>query len=70
MKIYHYPKCGKSREGMAILKSHTNDFETKLYMKEGLRKEEIEEELEFKTSKPLEDELYEIKDTLKKLNNE
>ncbi len=34
------------------------------------RKEEIEEELEFKTNKPLEDELYEIKDTLKKLNNE
>jgi len=34
------------------------------------RKEEIEEELEFKSSKLLEDELYEIKDTLKKLKNE
>ena len=46
MKIYHYPKCGKSREGMAILRSYTNEFETKLYMKEGLRKEEIEEILQ------------------------
>ncbi len=32
-KIYHNPRCGKSRDGLAILAAFTNDFEIIDYIK-------------------------------------
>ena len=32
-KIYHNPRCGKSREGLAILSAFTNHFEIIDYLK-------------------------------------
>lgn len=43
MKIYHNPRCRKSREGLEYLKSKTSDFELVDYLKEGLTKEILEE---------------------------
>lgn len=43
MKIYHNPRCRKSREGLEYLKSKNTDFELVEYLKEGLNKEMLEE---------------------------
>ena len=43
LKIYHNPRCRKSREGLEHLKSKTSDFELIEYLKEGLTKEILEE---------------------------
>lgn len=42
-KIYHNPRCSKSREGLALLASKTNNFEIVDYLKNPLNKKEIEE---------------------------
>ncbi len=34
MKIYHNPRCSKSRAGLEYLQSKTNDFTTVLYLKD------------------------------------
>ncbi|QZT35781.1 hypothetical protein K5X82_10760 [Halosquirtibacter xylanolyticus] len=36
MKIYHNPRCKKSREGLAYLSSKCDDFEIVEYLKTGL----------------------------------
>ena len=42
MKIYHNPRCSKSRQGLALLKDAKVDFEVVEYLKEPLNFEEIE----------------------------
>lgn len=42
-KIYHNSRCGKSREGLAILAAFTNDFEIVDYLKNPPTIEEIKE---------------------------
>ena len=41
MKIYHNPRCSKSREGLAILKVRNLDFEIIEYLKTPLTREEL-----------------------------
>lgn len=50
LKIYHNPRCRKSREGLEYLKSKTSDYKLIEYLKEGLTKEILEEIL-LKTNK-------------------
>ena len=41
MKLYHNPRCSKSREGLAILKDKQLDFEIVEYLKNPLTKKEL-----------------------------
>ena len=41
MKIYHNPRCNKSREALAIVKKHTSEFEIVEYLKNPLTAKEI-----------------------------
>ena len=43
LKIYHNPRCRKSRAGLEFLKSKTSDFEIVEYLKDGLTKDILEE---------------------------
>ncbi len=43
VKIYHNPRCRKSREGLALLKSSGIGFEVVEYLKKGLSPEDIKE---------------------------
>lgn len=43
MKIYHNPRCSKSRNGLNYLKEKGYDFETKLYLTEGLTFDELKD---------------------------
>ena len=42
LRIYHNPRCKKSREGLEYLKNSGKDFEVREYLKEHLSKEELE----------------------------
>ncbi|MEQ8217721.1 MAG: arsenate reductase (glutaredoxin) [Arenibacter sp.] len=42
IKIYHNPRCGKSREGLAILENSGNDFEIVKYLENVPTKKELE----------------------------
>jgi len=43
MKIYHNPRCSKSRQGLSILKDANVEFEIIEYLKTPLSKKEITE---------------------------
>lgn len=43
MKIYHNPRCGKSREGLAILQESKLPFEIINYLETPLSKEDLSE---------------------------
>lgn len=43
MKIYHNPRCGKSREALKILEEKGVRFETYEYLKEGVHKKELKD---------------------------
>lgn len=43
MKIYHNPRCKKSRAGLALLEEKSDDFEIVNYIKEGINEAEIKE---------------------------
>lgn len=43
LKIFHNPRCQKSRAGLEFLKSKTSDFEIREYLKEPITKDEIKE---------------------------
>jgi len=43
MKIYHNPRCGKSREGLAILQESKLPFEIINYIEPPLSKDELSE---------------------------
>ena len=45
IKIYHNPRCQKSREGLAILEKSGKDFEVVKYLEEVPTKEELREVL-------------------------
>lgn len=46
MKIYHNPRCRKSREGLELLKDSGHDFEIVEYLKNPLSADEIKSLLE------------------------
>ncbi|WP_047415306.1 arsenate reductase (glutaredoxin) [Cellulophaga sp. Hel_I_12] len=43
IKIYHNPRCGKSREGLAILEASGKEFEVIKYLDQPLSKKELQE---------------------------
>ena len=43
LKIYHNPKCKKSRAGLEYLNSKTIDYETVNYIRDGISTDEIRE---------------------------
>ena len=43
MKIYHNPKCNKSRKALAIVNENTSEFEIIEYLKDNLNVIELEE---------------------------
>ncbi len=53
MKIYHNPRCGKSREAIQLLNEKKLDYEVRLYLKEGLTQKEIKEILDKLQMKPM-----------------
>lgn len=46
IKIYHNPRCGKSREGLQILENSGKDFEVVKYLDEIPSKEELQDLLQ------------------------
>jgi arsenate reductase len=54
LKIYHNPRCRKSREGLEYLKSKIKEFEIVDYLKQGLTFENIKEILLKTNLKPIE----------------
>ncbi|MDP3352377.1 MAG: arsenate reductase family protein [Flavobacteriaceae bacterium] len=52
-KIYHNPRCGKSREGLAILSAFTKDFEIIDYLKNPPTIEELKDILSKLSIKPI-----------------
>ncbi|MDP2089596.1 MAG: ArsC/Spx/MgsR family protein [Flavobacteriaceae bacterium] len=53
-KIYHNPRCSKSREGLALLASKTNNFEIIDYIKKPPSAEDIENLLKLLKLEPVE----------------
>jgi arsenate reductase (glutaredoxin) len=53
LKIYHNPRCHKSRSGLEYLKSKTSDFEIIDYLKNGLTKNDLKEILLKTNLKPI-----------------
>lgn len=43
LKIYHNPRCRKSREGLEFVRSKTSDFEIIDYLKTGLHEDILKE---------------------------
>lgn len=43
IKIYHNPRCRKSREGLSFLQGKVKEFEVVDYIKKGLSEKEIRE---------------------------
>ncbi|HYQ57634.1 MAG TPA: arsenate reductase (glutaredoxin) [Draconibacterium sp.] len=43
MKIYHNPRCSKSRKGLSYLEEKSCDFEIVNYLAKGLNEEELTE---------------------------
>ncbi|PIE49159.1 MAG: arsenate reductase (glutaredoxin) [Flavobacteriales bacterium] len=54
MKIYHNPRCSKSRSGLAILEGSGKPFEVVQYLKTPLDKKQIEVLLKKLDFKPIE----------------
>jgi arsenate reductase (glutaredoxin) len=64
IKIYHNPRCRKSRAGLDYLKSKTTDFETIDYIKSSISEAEIRDIL-LKTKLPIESLLRKQEDIYK-----
>ncbi|MCD6596952.1 MAG: arsenate reductase (glutaredoxin) [Bacteroidales bacterium] len=54
LKIYHNPRCKKSRAGLAYLKEKTSDFEIREYLKKPFTPKELIEALQKMNKKPFE----------------
>ena len=54
IKIFHNPRCSKSRAGLDFLKTKTVDFEIIDYLKTGLTKETLHQILQRLNVKPVE----------------
>lgn len=53
MKIYHNPRCSKSREGLAILEDSKLPFDIVLYLEKLLSKSELTEIIKLLRIKPI-----------------
>ena len=42
MRLYHNPRCSKSRQAVALLTDAGYEFEIRLYLKDGIAQEDIE----------------------------
>ena len=54
IKIFHNPRCNKSRLGLDYLKTKTADFEIIDYLKTGLSKESLQQIIQRLNVKPVE----------------
>jgi len=54
MKIYHNPRCSKSREGLAILEESKMSFETINYIETPISKDELVEIIKLLNISPIE----------------
>jgi polyphosphate kinase len=52
MKIYHNPRCAKSREGLKYLEEKAYDIEIKKYLTDGITQEELKEIISKAGKKP------------------
>lgn len=53
IKIYHNPRCRKSREGLAIIEASNQEFEIIKYLENKLSKENLTELISLLNIKPL-----------------
>lgn len=53
-KVYHNPRCSKSRAALAFLEEHSHAYETELYLKKQVSIEEIQHLLNLLNIKPIE----------------
>lgn len=65
LRIYHNPRCKHSRAGLEYLKSKTDNFEVRLYLKQPITKDEVKEIL-LKTNQNPEQLVREQEDYYKK----
>ena len=42
MRLYHNPRCSKSRQAVALLTDAGYEFEIRLYLKDGIAQEDLE----------------------------
>lgn len=54
IKIYHNPRCSKSRQGLAILQESGQDFEIREYLKETPSFEELSSVIDLLQISPIE----------------
>lgn len=52
MKIYHNPRCAKSRAGLKFLESKTSDFDIVKYLSDGISESELAEVISKTGKKP------------------
>lgn len=53
IKIYHNPRCSKSRQGLALIQESSEDFEIVDYMKVPLTKKDLEKIVKNLDIKPI-----------------
>ncbi|KGL60739.1 MULTISPECIES: arsenate reductase (glutaredoxin) [unclassified Polaribacter] len=53
IKIYHNPRCSKSRQGLAILEDSKKEFEVIKYLDHTLSEEELNELIKFLNISPI-----------------
>lgn len=53
IKVYHNPRCSKSRAGLEFLSSHTTDFKIINYIKNPLSEEELTQLISYLQIPPL-----------------
>lgn len=53
IKIYHNPRCSKSRQGLEILKESGQDYEVIQYLKEPISKDDLKEIIKLLNIKPI-----------------
>lgn len=54
IKIYHNPRCSKSREALNILEAETTDFKVIKYLDEELNAKELSDIIKLLSIKPIE----------------
>ena len=53
MKIYHNPRCSKSRQGLVILENSNSEFEIIKYLESSISKEELQNILNLLNISPI-----------------